>query len=194
MTLVETVRALITKREQLASELSAIDQELAEVRMFFVGLDAPAADTPMAVVAPEAPKEIDRRGEQAVCRGCGTTFTPKAKSAGAYCSRACFENPNRATRSRNASKPSEPAALRAKDYQPKPALLERRCVERRCLKKFKPTTDGQIYCTDCLEKKGKALRPTSWHATATKADDRFETVWNGGEGLSGVGGQKGRES
>lgn len=75
-----------------------------------------------------------------------------------YCSGACYRNPDRPNRKDKhkphrprvyepdahvmaAPPPSEPP-LRAKDYPPKPAaavpLAERRCQNKRCLKKFMP--------------------------------------------------------
>lgn len=50
----------------------------------------------------------------AVCRGCGVDFEIKPGRAGAYCSAECYQNKDRDTRSRNASKPAAgapPAAV-----------------------------------------------------------------------------------
>lgn len=218
MTLVESLRALVARRAELVSELSAIDQDLRSARAWFAELDAPASVgrrvtsvveiTPVPVEEPASPVEpalgIETIRASLVAIGpqsIGTLarnlkmneWTLRDRVARLVAHGALIMQKKAAGHGRLVALPGTapmvPPPLRAKDHTPKPALLERRCVERRCLKKFKPANDGQIYCEDCLKKKGAPS--TSWHAKATKKpDDRFETVWNGGEGLSGVGPQR----
>lgn len=52
------------------------------------------------------------------CRGCGVRFAVKAGCAGQYCTRACYENPERPNRRRRTRAAQKP---RAKDGETPPA-------------------------------------------------------------------------